>query len=206
MTIYLYKKTHNITGLMYLGKTTHKNPHAYRGSGYIWIPHIKKHGYDVTTEIIKECQTKEEVRYWGMYYSDLWNIVDARDANGRKIWANLKPESGDGGALPTPWNKGKKTGPQSQKTKSKRSATMKGRAAHNKGKSNPAVSESNKKRFTGVPRTAKDKIAISLGSKGKKMATVTCPICNLTGGRGNMSRYHFENCKYTTKKINTLLS
>lgn len=98
MTIYLYKKTHNVTGLKYLGKTISNNPHKYKGSGDYWIPHIKKHGYDVTTEILKECSSKEELKYWGLYYSELWDIVNDRDGNGNKIWANLKPESGDGGS------------------------------------------------------------------------------------------------------------
>ena len=96
MCIYLYKKTHNQTGLKYLGKTTAKDPYKYKGSGDYWIPHIKKYGYDVTTEIIKECQTTDEIKHWGLYYSELWNIVDERDENGKKTWANLKPEAGDG--------------------------------------------------------------------------------------------------------------
>lgn len=96
MTIYLYKKTHNQTGLQYLGKTVSANPDRYSGSGTYWSDHINKHGYDVTTEILKECQTNEELRYWGLYYSELWNIVDARDENGNKTWANLRPETGDG--------------------------------------------------------------------------------------------------------------
>lgn len=97
MTIYyLYVKTHNITGLKYLGKTI-QNPHKYRGSGKKWKSHIHKHGYNVTTEILKECDSNEEVKKWGVYYSELWNIVEARDENGNKIWANLKPEEGDGG-------------------------------------------------------------------------------------------------------------
>lgn len=203
MTIYLMVKTHNITGLKYLCKTKRKDPHKYKGSGDYWTFHIKKHGYDVTTEILKECQDNQEIKHWGLYYSDLWNVVYARDDNGRKLWANLKPESGDGGAVAEPWNKGKKTGPQSQQTKTKRSTTMKGRPAHNKGTLNPAVSKSNKKRFTGVQRSEKDKEAISAGGKGKKMSTVTCPHCNMVGGRGNMHRYHFDNCKYNSKKINT---
>jgi hypothetical protein len=95
MTIYLYKKTHNITGLQYLGKTE-RDPFKYKGSGEKWVPHIKKHGYDVTTEILKECKNNEELKYWGLYYSDLWDVVNARDKNGKKTWANLKPESGDG--------------------------------------------------------------------------------------------------------------
>ena len=97
MCIYLYKKTHNKTGLQYLGKTAEPNPHQYPGSGTRWTNHIRKHGYDVTTEILKECFSNEEVKEWGLYYSTLWNIVDERDAGGRKIWANLRPESGDGG-------------------------------------------------------------------------------------------------------------
>lgn len=61
MTIYLYKKTHNKTGLQYLGKTKSKDPHKYKGSGVYWTSHIKKHGYDVTTEILRECSTMEEI-------------------------------------------------------------------------------------------------------------------------------------------------
>ena len=93
MTIYLYKKTHNKTGLQYLGKTTQQDPHKYKGSGDHWIPHIKKHGYDVTTEILKECESSEELSFWGRHYSELWNIVDSEE------WANKIPETGGGGGL-----------------------------------------------------------------------------------------------------------
>jgi hypothetical protein len=91
VTIYLYKKTHNITGLKYLGKTT-QNPFTYTGSGKYWKSHLKKHGKYITTEIIKECETNSEIKYWGLYYSSLWNIVNSDE------WANLRPEDGDGGA------------------------------------------------------------------------------------------------------------
>ena len=100
MTIYLYKKTHNITGLKYLGKTESLDPYSYTGSGEYWLDHINIHGYDVKTEILKECQTNDEIKHWGKYYSELWNIVEERDSTGHKTWANLKPEEGDGGALP----------------------------------------------------------------------------------------------------------
>ena len=90
MSTYLYVKTHNKTGLKYLGKTI-QNPYKYKGSGIHWCRHLSKHGNDVTTEILKECQTNDEVKYWGQYYSDLWNVVDDT------AWANLKPETGDGG-------------------------------------------------------------------------------------------------------------
>lgn len=90
MSIYLYKKTHRKTGLKYLGKTI-KDPFVYQGSGKRWINHINQHGYDVETEILRECKDIKELKRWGLYYSNLWNIVDSKD------WANLKPESGDGG-------------------------------------------------------------------------------------------------------------
>jgi len=54
MPIYLYVKTHNQTGLKYLDKTISSDPHLYQGSGTVWKRHIKKHGYDVTTEILLE--------------------------------------------------------------------------------------------------------------------------------------------------------
>jgi hypothetical protein len=90
MTIYLYKKTHNKTGLHYLGKTT-KDPFKYKGSGKDWIPHISEHGYDVTTEILKECQSNKELAHWGRYYSALWNVKESPE------WANRIPETGGGG-------------------------------------------------------------------------------------------------------------
>jgi hypothetical protein len=110
MTIYyLYVKTHNKTGLKYLGYTKSNNPHTYTGSGKYWRSHINKHGYDVTTEILKESSSKQEIKEWGLYYSNLWNIVEEKDENGKKTWANLTEERGDGGKTTSaPWNKGKK--------------------------------------------------------------------------------------------------
>jgi hypothetical protein len=103
MTIYLYVKTHRQTGLKYLGKTTAADPHRYTGSGIYWRDHLRVHGVDYDTEILKECQTAEEVKYWGSYYSNLWDVVNARDPAGNKTWANLKPEEGDGGYIGRPW-------------------------------------------------------------------------------------------------------
>jgi len=112
MTIYLLKKTHAKTGLMYLCKTV-QNPFKYKGSGKDWLPHLRQYGDDHYTEIIQECQSKEEFKYWGKYYSLLWNIVNAQDDFGNKIWANKKIEGGDGGSRPNP----------SPETRAKRSAS-----------------------------------------------------------------------------------
>lgn len=94
MTIYyLYVKTHNKTGLKYLGQTSKLDPYRYTGSGKDWLIHIKKYGYDVSTEILYESSSKEEINEKGRYYSELWNVAK-NDA-----WANKIPETGSGGYL-----------------------------------------------------------------------------------------------------------
>lgn len=90
MPIYLYVKTHNQTGLKYLGKTTDSDPHAYPGSGLYWTDHLRTHGKDYSTEILLETDDPDQIRTVGQYYSTLWNVVES-DA-----WANLQPEEGQG--------------------------------------------------------------------------------------------------------------
>jgi len=115
MTIYLYIKTHQITGLKNLGQTSSKNPDKYLGSGLYWKAHLKVHGIEHTTEILRECIDKEDLKFWGLHFSNLWNVVESNE------WANLKIEQGDGGRQSEevrriisqkgkgriPWNKGK---------------------------------------------------------------------------------------------------
>ena len=90
MPIYLYVKTHNQTGLKYLGKTTDSDPHAYPGSGLYWTDHLRIHGKNYSTEILLETEDPNQIRTVGQYYSTLWNVVES-DA-----WANLQPEEGQG--------------------------------------------------------------------------------------------------------------
>jgi hypothetical protein len=145
--LYLYVKTHNITGLKYLGKTS-QNPHEYKGSGKRWKLHLKKHGNNVSTEVLLQTESKIELKETGIYYSLMWNVVESDQ------WANLKIEEGDGGGKcynhnsnkinaskggmerarlirdnkidATPWNKGVKIGPQSEETKKKKGASHTG--------------------------------------------------------------------------------
>lgn len=88
MPIYLYVKTHQITGLKYLGQTTSVDPHRYTGSGKYWKNHLEVHGYFYTTEILRECQSQDDLKEWGLYYSRLWNVAESEE------WANLKEEGG----------------------------------------------------------------------------------------------------------------
>lgn len=146
MTIYyLYIKTHNITGLKYLGYTKRKDLHKYKGSGVYWNNHINKHGYDVTTEILKECSSKEEIREAGIYYSVLWNVVNAYDENGNKIWANLVPEMGDGGG-------GKVGVPRTEETKAKIRQNKPDQSGEKNGFYKKTHTEENKRKMGDVNR------------------------------------------------------
>lgn len=113
----LYVKTHNVTGLKYLGQTK-RNPFKYDGSGKYWKSHLNKHGKNVSTTILLSTESKEELSETGLFFSNLWNIVESDE------WANLKPEEGDGGwsGHPGPWL-GRTQSPESN---AKRSATQQG--------------------------------------------------------------------------------
>ena len=90
MTIYLYVKTHRVTGLKYLGKTI-RDPFKYKGSGKRWLNHLNNHGNIVETTILLATDSKEEISETGKFFSRLWNVVKDDD------WANLIEESGEGG-------------------------------------------------------------------------------------------------------------
>lgn len=87
---YLYIKTHNKTGLNYLGKTNREDYHAYPGSGVRWKRHLNKHGYDYSTQILLATEDKDELKNTGIFFSKLFNVVDSKE------WANLQEEKGDG--------------------------------------------------------------------------------------------------------------
>lgn len=114
--ISLYLKTHNVTGLKYLGKTS-ADPLKYKGSGRRWMTHIAKHGNDVTTIVLAECETNDEIKKLGLYYSQLWDVVSSPN------FANLKEEAGDGGSHP-----------HTENTKQRISAAKKGSVSPTKGK------------------------------------------------------------------------
>ena len=205
MTIYyLYIKTHTITGLKYLGYTGKEDPYTYTGSGTRWLNHLHAHGFDFTTEILKECTSKTEIREHGIYYSRLWNVV--RDKN----WANLKEEQGDGGGCFGEVNGmfGKTHTPEEKiaqavrasarfsgksyeelygsekaaELKKIRSEKMKGR--NNSGVSNPMYGKKQKE---------KSKELQSIRAKNRKKHE--CPHCKKLFDPSPFARFHGDSCK-----------
>ncbi len=87
MILYLYVKTHNTTGLKYFGKTYRKDPSKYSGSGVYWKAHLKKHGNDVTTEIVGTFENLEEATQFALKFSKENDIVNS------PLWANLIDEN-----------------------------------------------------------------------------------------------------------------
>ena len=91
---YIYIKE-SPTGLKYLGKTV-SDPYEYKGSGKKWKLHLKKHNIkpsEIKTTILCETNNAVELKELGLYYSNLYDVVNSSN------WANLKPEEGDGGDL-----------------------------------------------------------------------------------------------------------
>lgn len=147
--MYLYVKTHNKSGLKYLGKTI-QNPFKYKGSGTYWLRHIKKYGNDVTTEILLETDDKELIKEKGMYYSELWQVVNSPD------WANLIPEQGDGGDT----SKSLKY-IQSMKNKDITGQKNPFYGRHHTEKTKRKIKEANKGMNKGVPKSDKTKQLMS---------------------------------------------
>lgn len=98
--IYLCVKEHKITKLKYFCKTTRKDPVKYLGSGKYWRDHLKVHGRLVETLEIWQFDHQEDCTKFALHFSEKFNIVDATDSAGQKIWANLRPENGMDGNLP----------------------------------------------------------------------------------------------------------
>lgn len=218
MTIYLYVKTHNITGLKYLGKTS-KDPFTYNGSGKYWQRHLRKYGYDITTEVLLETTDPNEIKEKGLYYSNLFDVVNSEK------WANLKPECGDGGGmtpaiiqkiLDTKRANGYKI---SEETKSKIANRLKGHKRSEESIQKTATklrgckrstefkeNLSNKRKgelnpYYGKKHSEEVRKRISESHKGKKynQSKHTCEHCGLVTIKSNIVRWHGDNCKFKNR-------
>jgi len=181
---YLYVKTHNKTGLKYFGKTTKSDPYKYYGSGFKWINHLKKHGYDISTEIIGFYTNEIECIEAAKNFSENNKIVESSD------WANLIIETGTDDSLRV----------LSRKSIEQRTATVMERHGSDyfsKIASGPKSDETKNRISAGL---AKAQLEGNAGkkNKGKIRIKIKCPHCELEGSKNTMIRWHFDNCKSVT--------
>lgn len=158
--VYLYIKTHNITGLQYFGKVTDENIYTYKGSGKYWKRHIKKHGNNVYTTLYAQFKNNDDnIIDVALDFSEENNIVKS------KKWANLIPENGLDG-MP----KGTK---HTQKTKDKIAKSKIGKTYgyHHSEETKLKIARtgSSNHRY-GIKHSEETKRKISEGGKGKVMS------------------------------------
>lgn len=204
---YLYLKTHNKTGLKYLGYTKN-NPKKYKGSGLYWKRHIKQYGYDVTTEILFQSDNIDDISREGKRFSEIWNIVENNE------FANLCEE--DGNKLFGKANINFRGHRQTEETKKKISQNN-GRGNLGKfGELHPAyrhnvpdkvfynvnhMIDKNRKNGpwnkgkVGFNHSEETKEKMSKSASKKPKEVVKCPTCGKFGGKPAMKRFHFDNCK-----------
>jgi hypothetical protein len=203
--IYLYIKTHNKTGIKYLGKTV-QDPFTYKGSGKRWINHIKKHGNDVTTEIVGTYETIDDLRSDSIIISEKYNIVNSEQ------WANLRPETGDGGDTSkhidySKLNRGKGMTYEQRYGKEKaeqlrelRKQTLGRNSSKRKGKSlvelygeekAAEITAANSSKHVGVSRPLSEdtRKKISDLKKGMSYEKIECDICKKLIGSNNIKKH-----------------
>ncbi len=83
----------------------------------------------------------------------------------------------------------KRRGPRTKEEKRKLSETLKDRKLPQWWIDKVAAANRGKK------RSKETREQMSRDRKGVKQNIVTCPYCGISGGKGNMTRYHFDNCK-----------
>lgn len=203
--IYLYIKTHNKTGLKYLGKTV-QDPFTYKGSGKRWINHIKKHGNDVTTEVVGTYETIDDLRSDSIIISEKYNIVNSNE------WANLRPETGDGGDTSSyidysKLNRGKGLtyeqrygGEKAEELKRLRKQQLGKNSSNRKGKTLADIygteraeqitkANSEKHQEKRGPYSEERKRNISEAKKGKSYAKEQCSVCGRVLGINNINKH-----------------
>ena len=180
---YLYIKQHNITGLKYFGKTTKKDPIKYKGSGSYWKNHVKKHGYDVTTEIIGYYTDEEKCKYDALEFSIKNNITESKE------WANQMLEDGIGQHVHV-----------TKEIHSKSRSTILERYGDDYFAKIAKIpkSEKHKENIRKSLENFKNSDGYSNGkwNKGIKRIKIKCPHCSILGAKNTMSRFHFDNCKF----------
>lgn len=193
ITTHLYIKTHNKTGLSYLGKTI-RDPYKYNGSGTRWRNHLRKHGNDVSTDIIFSSEDEEEFVFVASIVSYMLDVVDSED------FANIVHEEGTGGntfegrkhteeAKALMREKALEREPLSEESRLKISKSKTG------VKKGPNKNKRTDKHRENLSKSLKGKSAWNKGKKFKRTLNYTkCIHCGKEGLDAQIKRWHNDNC------------
>ncbi len=169
-TIYLYLKESPL-GLKYLGKTI-QNPYKYKGSGKYWVRHLKFHKIStksIKTKILYTSNNIEDIREKGLYFSELYNIVNSNE------FANLVNESGEGSFG---WLHTNETKEKISKAGIGRKISKEGREKISNSRKGKCLSEETKEKIRlknkNYKHTEEAKLKISKALKGRKMSEEFC--------------------------------
>jgi len=182
---FLYVKQHNVTGMKYFGKTVANDPIKYKGSGKLWLRHIKKHGNNVTTIWYQLFTDKKSIVEYALSFSKEQQIVESKD------WANLMPENGLlGGGV-----KGIKINRTPEHNK-KISDAMRKRSLEKNGfikKDQPKVEKGKSK--GGWKWKSEVKLKHSQLQARIVKRRMCCIHCRIESGIGNIDQWHGDKCK-----------
>lgn len=202
---YLYIKKHNITGLLYFGKTNKSDIIGYLGSGKRWQRHLKKHGKDITTIWYELFDDRDSLTEFAKFFSEFHDIVES------KSWANLIPENGiNGGSAPgrkysaesrCKMSNSAKLRKSSQETKDKISKALKGKIVSKETRAKLSIANQNMSDETRVKianswsEARRAEMSVLSVARNAARLPITCPHCGTVGlHAGLMKKYHFDNC------------
>lgn len=219
---FLYIKQHSVTGKLYFGKTTSANPISYKGSGTYWKSHISKHGKEyVQTPWFCLFYDKVDCQDFAKTFSEQEDIVRSEKwanlipENGMRGGGrpgkrgqmneevrqlrkqNMKLRGTD--IIPperrqkysvaakgkTTWIAGRH---HTEETKLKQSSALIGRIVSEETRARQSASLKGKK------LSAKNMQGLKKYFENRSI--IKCPHCDVESkSPGNMTRFHFNNCK-----------
>ena len=197
----IYKTTNLLNGKFYIGQDSKSNP-DYLGSGILLNKAIEKYGRkNFIKEVLEICNSKNELNiqeiFWISKLKPVYNI--AKGGNGGDTITNhpeydliikkLKQRPN------RYWTEEEKDRQRGDKNPAKRIEVREKISKSKLGKPRPdQLGELNSAKRLDV----RQKISFKL--KGVTKKKIKCPTCNKEGQPSNMHRWHFDNCKFKTKK------
>lgn len=184
----VYETTNNANGKKYRGvhKTDNLND-GYIGSGKVMLQAVKKYGKSQFSRVILEfCDSFEHALERERVLVDATWVADRTNYNakiGGLGSVGMVPWNKGAKGAQEAWNKGVEMGPMSDEGKQQRSQTVKEYWANN-------------------PHPRKGQSSWNAGkemgpahNKGKVDEKYPCPHCGKQVNKGNLRRWHLDNCR-----------